>query len=83
MQTPEFTDAAFRRSHGRAPRGRGSWAFQVSTTARAFDADCVGEVWFAPRVSAREASPEDVERWLALREQDTAGRAGAAKAGDR
>jgi hypothetical protein len=48
MQTPEFTDAAFRRSHGRAPRGRGSWAFQVSTTARAFDADCVGEVWFAP-----------------------------------
>lgn len=45
MQTPEFTDAAFRRSHGRAPRGRGSWAFQVSTTARAFDADCVGEVW--------------------------------------
>lgn len=42
----EVTTAEFVRTHGKAPRGFGSWAFQASTTRAAFDADRTGEVTF-------------------------------------
>ena len=48
MQAPQFTDAPFRRSHMKAPKGRGSWAFQATLTDTALDRDLVGEVWFSP-----------------------------------
>jgi hypothetical protein len=41
------TTAAYLRSHGRAPRGSGTWAFSASQTSRAYDADLRGNVVFA------------------------------------
>lgn len=43
-----FTDRPYRRSHGAAPRGRGSWAFQASRTDTAFDRDLEGDVLWSP-----------------------------------
>lgn len=43
----EFTTAAFERSHGRRPSGRGSWAFQAATNWTAFDRDLTGEIVWA------------------------------------
>lgn len=48
MAKLEFTNAAFVRSHGRNPSGRGSWAFQETVDWSAFDRDLRGDVWFAP-----------------------------------
>lgn len=42
----EFTTSPYERSHGKAPRGNGSWAFQRSTTRVAFAGDLYGEVEF-------------------------------------
>jgi hypothetical protein len=42
-----FTTASFVRSHGRAPKGSGLWAFQASTSTAAFTADLVGDVFTA------------------------------------
>ncbi len=39
---PEFNTNQYVWAHGKAPRGRGSWAFQASSTYRA--ADVYGEV---------------------------------------
>lgn len=44
--TPPVTTAAFERSHGRRPRGTGSWAFSASQTSRAFTDDLRGNVAF-------------------------------------
>lgn len=44
---PTFTTRQFVRSHGTAPRGRGTWAFQKSTSVDAFDRHLVGDVFFA------------------------------------
>jgi hypothetical protein len=41
-----FTTAAFERSHGRKPRGRGEWGFQQSASHRAFFEDLTGEMQF-------------------------------------
>jgi hypothetical protein len=42
----EFTTSAFVRSHGRQPRGTGTWAFQRATRHTAFSSELVGEVEF-------------------------------------
>lgn len=42
--TVTFTDAAFRRSAGRKPRGWAAWAFQATQSRAAFDADLFGPV---------------------------------------
>lgn len=53
----EFTDAAFLRSHGRAPRGRGSWALQATTADRAFDAHLFGPIsWHQGTLSEAKAA---------------------------
>lgn len=44
--TVRFTNRAFERSHGRSPRGFGSWAFQATERLAAFDDDLVGEPVF-------------------------------------
>jgi len=49
----QFSDAPYRASHLRAPRGRGSWAFSVHRTPR----DCADLVW-APSGTLGEA-----KRW--------------------
>lgn len=71
--------------------GRGG-TFTVVAATSEVEAQAIAAYWIARRrggqyapidvrhVSVREASDEDVERWLALRAQDAAGRAGAAKA---
>lgn len=41
-----FTASAFERSHGKRPTGRGSWAFQQTTSFTAFDAELFGEIEF-------------------------------------
>lgn len=41
-----FTTAPYERSHGTAPRGRGSWAFRLSTTSAAYDGELAGEVFW-------------------------------------
>lgn len=48
--TTSFTTAAFVRSHGQEPSRStiGTWAFQAVTGRFAFEADRVGEPWFAP-----------------------------------
>ena len=42
----ETTTRAFLRSHGKEPKGRGSWAFQAATNWTAFDRELVGELKF-------------------------------------
>ncbi len=44
----KFTDAPYFRSHSKHPRGRGSWAFQETSTEYAYEANMIGDVWFAP-----------------------------------
>ena len=51
----QFTNAAFLRSAGRKPSGSGCWAFQVSRSESAFEADLSGEVFFAPFGTLTEA----------------------------
>lgn len=46
MNQPTFTDAAFRRSHSKAPRGNGCWAFQATTRRTAFESEMTGPVEF-------------------------------------
>lgn len=41
-----FTAAAFKRSHGRSPSGRGTWAFQRTDSALAYDYHLYGESEF-------------------------------------
>ena len=57
---PMFTTRNFERSHGRPPRGRGSWAFQESATDAAFEEDMRGDVeWFHGTYSeAREQAAQ-------------------------
>jgi len=42
------TTARYQRTHGKSPRGKGTWAFKRSTTRDAYDADCYGPSTFAP-----------------------------------
>ena len=44
MKSIQFTDAAFVRSHGKAPRGRGQWLFQMARSHTAFGAELTGPV---------------------------------------
>lgn len=46
MNKAAATTAAYRRSHGKDPRGQGSWAFQRSTTRNAYVADTYGPTNF-------------------------------------
>lgn len=43
--TTEVTTAPFVRTHGKAPRGEGFWAFQASDTRVGFSQDLTGEVF--------------------------------------
>jgi hypothetical protein len=42
----QTTTAAYWRTHGKAPRGRGGWAFQRSTTRTSYTEDRYGETEF-------------------------------------
>jgi hypothetical protein len=57
MRKPEFTSAAFVRSHGTDPRGAGRWMFRPSRSRQAFDADLYGDTLEAlgTYTQAREA----------------------------
>jgi len=44
--TTSTTTAPYERSHGKAPRGYGAWAFQRSTTRTAYTSDCYGDTDF-------------------------------------
>lgn len=56
-----FNDTEYRFSHGRAPRGRGSWAFAESR-------DPGGEVTFSPSMTFGEAC-----RWVKRLVKDQGG----------
>ena len=51
----KVTDAAYRRSHAQAPRGRGGWLFQRSAAWVAFDRDLTGPIISAPTGTYGEA----------------------------
>lgn len=55
---PTFTTRPFVRSHGTAPRGRGTWAFQLAQSCMAFDGELVGDVLFVPGATLTEAKAE-------------------------
>jgi len=55
MEKTNFTSAAFLRSHGKEPKGRGSWMFQQSMTWYAFDKDLTGSIVTAPVSTLSEA----------------------------
>ncbi len=44
--TTKFTTRQFERTHGRKPKGFGSWAFQATTSETAFDSELTGEIQF-------------------------------------
>ena len=62
------TTARYQRTHGKSPRGKGTWAFKRSTTRDAYDADGDGPSTFAPygtRVGDQgdQGTEEKVARW--------------------
>ena len=57
----EFTTSAFERTHGTAPSGFGSWAFQASATRVAFDDDLEGDVVFVSGTFAKARSEARAE----------------------
>ena len=58
-----FTTAPYRRTHGKDPRGQGSWAFQASTTRCAYERDLQGEVFFSNFGTYTEAKRQAKEHF--------------------
>jgi hypothetical protein len=54
-----FTDAPYRRSHGRSAQGRGSWGFQETASDTASERDLRGEIIWTPTMTFTEA-----KRWM-------------------
>lgn len=64
-----FEDSEFRASHGRAPRGRGSWAFEVVGLCAARDRERLAPPVFYPSstfAEARKAVRRDVRQACAV-----------------
>lgn len=51
----QHTDVEYRASHGKAPRGRGVWAFSFDAMTAAGSVTVVSECWFAPSGTLAEA----------------------------
>lgn len=54
----QFTYAPYIRSHGKAPKGQGGWAFQATTSSTAFDAERYGDIriYFGTLTEAKAAA---------------------------